>query len=216
MERNSDGGIGGRAGFFPRSDQTAAVRAFLAVELPTEVKTQLGEPLRKLQSDCRSAGVVARWSRPESWHLTLKFLGVVEPEALDPILRVLPDVVAGHHVFTVQLMGFGLFPSPERPRVVWIGMEENEGKAAFVGLALDIETALVPLGWPADTRPVTPHLTVARMTAPRGVPYIMERFEQAKHERWAAVDVRRIDLVESRLRPEGPIYRVLAVFPLAH
>ena len=193
-----------------------SLRAFIAVELPPDVKAGLAGPVRELQRDCRAAGLSASWSRPEGWHLTLKFLGAVGPDQLEPITRRLPEAVARHSPFTLRLLGFGAFPSAERARVLWIGIEEDEGKAMLAALARDVEAALAELGWPPEARLFNPHLTLARIKQPRHLPQLVELLERWRAERLATVAVNQVVLMKSQLQPGGSVYTPVALFPLNH
>jgi 2'-5' RNA ligase len=104
-----------------------------------------------------------RWVQEEGLHLTVRFLGAAGPDAVAPIAEALEGVAAGLAPFDVVLRGAGAFPSPERPRVLWLGIEEGALELTAVAGALD--GPLVRAGWPLPARPFRAHLTVARTDA---------------------------------------------------
>ena len=198
----------------PKNSDT--IRAFIAVPLPVETIGQLAPLVEELRALCRRAGVDAVWSRPEGWHLTLKFLGPVAAGRIDPLLERLPGCAARHDPFAVRLTGFGAFPSMPRPRVLWIGLEPDEGAAALGVLARTIDEATVALGHPSEERAFSPHLTVARIrTPPRSVRALTTWLEQHHADRLAAMNVEQVVLMRSDARPGGSVYTPIAVFPLA-
>jgi 2'-5' RNA ligase len=138
------------------------IRAFIAIELPREVKEFLGN----VASGFRSMDRGVRWVRTESIHLTLKFLGEIAPETIDRVREVGRTVF--HHAapFQVEIRGIGVFPGLNRPRVIWAGVREPTGRLA--GLAGELEAALEPLGFKRETRPFNPHLTLGRVKG-RGI-----------------------------------------------
>ena len=134
------------------------VRAFVAVDLPDEVERALGEAARTLR-DARIEGL--RPVRPEGVHLTLKFLGDVPESLVGEIAQVVSEAVAGHRTFEVSIGGFGAFPNTRRPLVLWVGIEGDAGP--LMRLQANVDAALGALGFPTETRPFHPHLTLARL-----------------------------------------------------
>jgi 2'-5' RNA ligase len=193
------------------------IRVFIAVPLPPEVIERLKPPVEELRAVCRTAGLDAGWSRPEGWHLTLKFLGPVASDRIDPLLERLPCTVR-HDAFAIHLTGLGAFPSARRPRVLWIGLETDEGAASLAALAREIDEVTASLGYPSDERPFSPHLTVARLNrggkSPRAMPELTRWLDEHRADRLAAVRVDRVALMRSDPRPGGPVYTPVGLFPL--
>ena len=134
------------------------LRAFVAVDLPDEVERALGEAVRTLR-DARIEGL--RPVRPEGIHLTLKFLGDVPESQVGEIAQVVSEAVAGHRQFEASTGGFGAFPNTRRPQVLWVGIEGDVGP--LIRLQSDVDAALGAVGFPTETRPFHPHLTLARL-----------------------------------------------------
>jgi 2'-5' RNA ligase len=183
------------------------IRAFLALEVPAAVKTQLAAAQEKLRRELPRA----RWTRPEGWHLTLKFLGEVALPALEGLAAELAPGLHGLGAVNVRLGGAGFFPSPARPRVAWVG-----GAAGGVeSVVAAVERAAEGTGFPRERRPWSIHLTQARLKD-RWPPAAVDRFlgwgEELDLE---AFDCREVVLFESDLQPGGAVYTALERLPLA-
>ncbi len=152
----------------------------------------------------------ARWTRPEGQHLTLKFLGETPADEMRAFTTGLGAALAGRQAVTVSLGGSGFFPSPRRPRVAWIGGRADGGGE----LAAAVDAAAVAVGFPAERRPWSLHLTQARLDRgwPRGA---VERFlEWGRGLEVETFTCREVVLFESDLRPGGAVYTPLERFPL--
>lgn len=187
------------------------VRSFVAVEVPEQVRSRLGE----VQDRLRARGYPVRWVRPEGVHLTLKFLGSVDAGLLPEIQAVLADAAAGFVPFGLGIEGFGVFPSFGRPRVLWLGMAGDLQTLVLLQKAVD--DGLKPLGFQPENRPFSPHVTLGRV--PDDIPADarlkmgreLKEFHVGKLGTWR---VQSVHLVRSRLQPSGAVYSSLAEFPL--
>jgi RNA 2',3'-cyclic 3'-phosphodiesterase len=130
------------------------VRLFVAIDLPAAHRERLAGYL----AACQEVAPHYRWVPAENLHLTLRFIGNVRVETVDPIRSSLAEV--GRRPFRMRLGGLGEFGSPSRPRVVWIGVEE--GRDAAAELATEVEAACRRAGLPPTDLPFRPHLTLAR------------------------------------------------------
>jgi 2'-5' RNA ligase len=192
------------------------VRAFIAIELPPHVLTQVGRLQTRVQQDV-PPGLI-RWVRPEGIHLTLKFLGDVERERLPEIEGALRHACSPHLPFALDIAGLGCFPNPRRPRVVWVGVQD-EGHT-LAAMQRDVERALVPLGFPTERRGFHPHLTLGRVRnrRPSGrqaaeLEVLGDYVSHAK-VRIGQMAVDEVHLMRSELLPSGAVYTALAVVPL--
>jgi 2'-5' RNA ligase len=184
------------------------MRLFVAFDLPGEVRDAVRELITKLRPLCEGA----RWVRPEGMHVTLKFIGDVPVEKLDPIRAALANIQSGAPV-EIHFRGVGFFPSEHRPRVVWCGIEASENLPT---LAADIERALVPLGIAPEKRKFTPHLTLARFgSSPHGLGKLVERAEELNSLDLRMARETEFHLYESMLKPSGAEYKKLATFAFA-
>ena len=186
-------------------------RLFVAVELPDDVK----QGLAGLQRVLRPYFEDATWVRPEGLHLTLKFLGETPEDRIPAIRGACERAVRSFPAFSLELRGVGVFPDWRRPRVLWVGAHSADDP--LVALQSAVERALEPLGYPPETRPFVPHLTLARVkrSHPAAVQKFLEREKAALERSYGVVRVDRVTLFESRLHPQGAVYTPLAHFSLA-
>ena len=189
-----------------------SIRAFVAVELPPEVKGALSHVVRLL--DGRRIGGL-RTVDPASAHLTLKFLGNVPASRVAAIEEALVDAAAVVRPLRLRLGGTGTFPERGAPRVLWVGLAgETDGLAA---LRSRIEEALRPLGFAPEGRPFHPHLTLARMSdrsARSDRKRASDALSSAPFEPGLTFAVESVSLMRSILRREGACYVRLASIPL--
>ena len=189
-----------------------SIRAFVAVELPSEVRDALASVVRYLVG--RHIGGL-RTVDPASAHLTLKFLGNVPASRVAAIEDALVAAASRSTALRLRLDGTGTFPERGAPRVLWVGLAgETDGLAA---LRSRIEEALQPLGFAPEGRPFHPHLTLARMgdrstRAARN--RAAEALSSSPFEPGLAFGVGSISLMRSILRREGARYVRLASIPL--
>jgi 2'-5' RNA ligase len=154
----------------------------------------------------------ARWTQPSGWHVTLKFLGWVWPRLETAVREAVAGVAArAGPPFDARLMSIGAFPSPNRARVLWAGLnDEPAGRFAEVVKLLDdvLEEHFEP-----EQREYTPHLTVARLVPPRR----LSEFAPALVGLDVSSDpfaVEELVLYRSRLSPRGATYVPLVRAPL--
>ena len=190
------------------------IRSFVAVELTDEVRQALGAVQRDLKTQAPPGAV--RWTRPDSIHLTLQFLGDVPPDQIEAVAGALRAACAGRAPFAFELAGAGVFPNVNRPRVVWVGVVEPSG--ALAALQQRVGQALAPLGFPPEERGFTPHLTIgraARDAGPRDLAALGALVARAGIGSLGRVDVDHVNLMKSDLKPDGAVYTPLAVIALA-
>ena len=189
------------------------VRAFIAIELHAAVKASIAAAIDQLR---RERIHNLRLVRPEGVHLTLKFLGDIPASQVPAIARAMTHAAAGNAPFTLTLGAPGVFPSPNRARVLWLGVDGDPNPLDRLQSA--VEDALSPLGFAPENRPFNPHLTIGRMR-PRASHADRRR---AVHALAAlpvpasqAIEVNAVSLMKSVLLPEGALYERIAHSPLA-
>jgi 2'-5' RNA ligase len=183
------------------------MRLFVALDVPNDVREALHNLIAKLKPLCKTA----RWARPEGMHVTLKFIGHVEPAKLGAIRATLATIPLAEPV-ELNFRGVGFFPNPRRPRVLWCGVEAS---ANLETLASNISHALNPLGVPADDREFTPHLTLARFKSPEGVEALTRSIGEMASHQFGSVRVHNFHLYESFLKPSGAEYKKIEMYPFA-
>ena len=189
------------------------VRTFIAIELEGPLRKRLAEVQEQLEAQM-PPGLV-RWVKPESIHLTLKFLGGVPAARLGEIGEGLERACRGFAPFAFQVTGLGCFPNFRRPTVVWVGVEEPEGTLARLQEAVEREMAR--LGFPPEGRAFTPHLTLGRtrrQAGSRALRQVGELIKNTPLGKLGEIKVEAISLMRSDLLPTGAVYTRLKLVPL--
>jgi 2'-5' RNA ligase len=190
------------------------MRMFVGVWPPASVL----KSLLALQESLRRATLpgTLRLTEAEQLHVTLRFLGEV-PEDRTPALRAaLAEAVAPVAGFPVEFAAFGVFPSPERARVLWVRLTDEAG--ALLPLQQAVAEAVAPFATQPEERAFHPHVTLARVRndvrsgARLQLAQALGRIAVPPAEPWPVAAVR---LVAGELRPEGALHRTLAEMPLA-
>jgi 2'-5' RNA ligase len=129
------------------------MRIFVGIDLDSEIRGRISRFLEGV----RGFAPDARWVRPESLHITLKFIGEQTPEQVESVTERLQRIEGS--AFEVRSAGYGFFPTAKAPRVFWIGIQ---GGPQLAALAESIDVAVAELGIPREDRLFSPHLTLAR------------------------------------------------------
>lgn len=192
----------------------ATLRAFIALELPETAKEALAATQMEMQNAARRrrlpVGQALRWVAPEGIHLTLKFLGNVDSDAVADLERAVAAAADGLAAPRLGLGPLGAFPDPRQPRVLWVGLTGDLETVAR--LQQRLEGNLAQLGFAPERRRFSPHLTLARV-----------REQIGPDERKAVADLvaggtsvsafafraDQLSLMKSELRPTGARYEAL-------
>jgi RNA 2',3'-cyclic 3'-phosphodiesterase len=188
----------------PVSDAT--LRTFVAVLLPDRVRAGLAAVSAELRGQTRGL----TWVPEDNLHLTLRFLGEIEPATLDRVQGAVVAAAAAVAPFTVNLGGLGGFPAGRAPRVLWASVSTGgEGIEALFG---GLEAELVARGIPGETRAFHPHVTLARARDPRGAKELLSVLGAGPA--FGEVRVEALHLMRSELSPRGARYSALTTAPL--
>lgn len=187
------------------------MRAFIAIELPREIK----DSLAKLQWQLKSSGADVKWVEPSNIHLTMKFLGEIDDKIQDKVGRALEESAKDKTAFNMRLAALGAFPKLKSPRVIWVGIDQGDNEAKAI--AKELEQNLEKIGIPKEDRPFSSHITIGRTRSPQNREKLVEnltaladKFGQENLE----FKVTGITLFKSTLTPGGPIYQALKETPL--
>jgi 2'-5' RNA ligase len=188
------------------------IRSFIAIELPDDLKLAL----TRLQSQLRSGSQApVKWVDPYSIHLTLKFLGNISQDIVGNITAALEEAVRGISPFHLEVKGLGVFPSLRRVQVVWVGVTGEVDRLRQ--LQQHVESTLAPLGFTPESRPFTPHLTLARLRD-RATPDERQKLGQliasTSFDTAYSLDVDSVHLMRSQLTREGAVYTRLSSIKL--
>ena len=189
------------------------LRIFVAIPLPESLLDQLGDVQYRLQGKVPHRSV--RWVRPQGVHLTLKFLGDTPQDRIPTVQEALKVVARNAPTCRLAAEGLGCFPSPRRPRVLWVGVSEPTGRLKALYKA--VEEAMTSLGYRPERHSFTPHLTLGRVR--RGASredkrQIGEAITGTTVDRLATFVADRFTLIRSDLKPSGAVYTTLETFPL--
>jgi RNA 2',3'-cyclic 3'-phosphodiesterase len=183
------------------------MRLFVAVHLPEEIKGRLA----RLQERLRSAQSEVSWVKPAGLHITLKFLGEVEPKRVDRIRPALAEAAGGVTAFSMEVAGVGTFGG-RIPRVVWVGVKA--GSEPLTALARRVEDCLGRVGFPKEKRGFTAHLTLGRVRSPRNLESLQVALQGEAAGEFGTAPVSRFSLMRSELNPSGAIHTELEGFSL--
>ena len=194
------------------------MRIFVGIELEEQVR----EKIARFLEGVRGFSPDARWVRPESLHVTLKFIGEQTEEQIAAITERLRGV-AGENM-EIRFQGYGFFPTAKAPRVFWIGIQAGPALAALAG---NIDASLAELKIPREDRPFSPHLTLARGGAGSGSPKwrkedgpnstfaeLQKRLAAMSALNFGTMTAREFFLYRSQLSPGGSKYTRLQSFSL--
>jgi 2'-5' RNA ligase len=180
-----------------------AIRGFIAVEVADE---QILAGIRTVLQDLAATGADLKPVELENMHFTLHFLGNVDTSRLSELQSILQEI--GVPVFAVQIKGLGCF-SPNRPRVVWVGVAKGAEKLiqiqGFLGARLREHR------YPVEGRKYSPHLTVARVRSGANRAQLLRVIDKNANLDFGLLHVTAVKLKKSTLTPRGPIYEDLEV-----
>ena len=180
---------------------TQPIRCFIAIEMPETIQNRLA----RIQETLRKQIQKASWVKPNNVHLTLKFLGDVDPDNLESIGEAIEGVASRYRRFSLGIGGLGAFPNFARPRVMWIGVKDGSERVS--SLAQDINVALNECcGVSFDTKKFNPHLTIARLKERVDLRSYANQYRQYDRIEGAEMKVDTISLIQSQLHPTGAIY----------
>jgi len=183
------------------------IRCFIAIELSQEIRNVLSE----IQSELKETVGDVKWVRPENIHLTLKFLGHINQGVVEEVKSALSEIAAKTRPFRIKLSSPGAFPAPERPRVIWVGIDKGDKES--IVLAGAIEDRASHLGIEKEEREFHPHLTLGRIDFLKDKNTLKDAFSSLEIPP-VEMTASAITLFQSTLTREGAIYTVLqkAVF----
>lgn len=184
-----------------------SIRCFVAIELPAAIKHSLAKASDSLRGRLNAP---VKWVEGDALHLTLKFLGNVPASKLDEVSGAMQRACIGSAPLSLRIASLGAFPSARSPRVVWIGLEGDT--EALQLLAGRVDEAMAVLGFPRETRPFAPHLTLGRVreeatSSQRDT--IAAALQTAAAPECVAFDVAAVSLMRSHLSPQGARYTCL-------
>jgi RNA 2',3'-cyclic 3'-phosphodiesterase len=183
------------------------MRAFIAIALPEQCRTTIDH----LQQYLKPCEADVRWIKTGAMHLTLKFLGEIDPKVIPVLAESLEDVTASESRIELRLHRLGCFPNMKQPRIVWCGLDgEMEKLSRLQSLA---ESACSRIGFSPEQRGFHPHLTLGRVTGKRNLRQLLDCITIAP-EMECGFTVNAFSIYKSVLQPSGAEYSIVRTFML--
>lgn len=184
------------------------IRAFIAAEIPEEIK----EKLWALHNEFASIAPEIRWVRKEGMHLTFKFLGNVDEGKIDEFEKALQATTKNTGAIRLEIKSLGAFPKTTMARVLWVGVSGELEK--LQDLANKIEATMNKFGFERENRDFVPHITLGRIKFPKRNRKLEEKIQALSEQKFGEFEIKGIVIFKSELHPQGAIYTELARIPL--
>lgn len=192
-------------------DMKESIRSFIAIPLPTEIQSALGEFTSKLGISQRNG---FRPVKSGNIHLTLKFLGDATPGQINSVSGCLNEIVQSQRAFQIIFKGIGAFPNWNLPRVIWAGIS---APPQLESLFHEIDQETVDLGFPSENRRFSPHLTLSRVNSSMNDPQFARAVSSLRNLSpapfFGEIQADHVDLYRSVLQPGGSVYSVISRHP---
>jgi 2'-5' RNA ligase len=180
------------------------LRAFIAIEIPEPILELISQQTSALRRACPYS--LVRWIPNQNIHLTLKFLGDSPSQKLEELAQQLVVEIQRHRQFSLTVKGIGVFPNNRRPRIVWIGIENQP---ALIEVFRSIESTAAGVGYTPEERSFSPHLTIGRVR-PRVTREELQKIGKTVTEMnigpLGNVPVESIHIIRSELKQTGAVY----------
>ncbi|MGR3294599.1 MAG: RNA 2',3'-cyclic phosphodiesterase [Candidatus Scalindua sp.] len=184
------------------------IRVFIAIEIDSEIKNKLSEYLSKL----KRTGADVKWVAPENIHLSLKFIGYIEKETLINLNKIINDAVSGIGSFSISIGNIGAFPSIEKPRVVFVCVQER-GNSLFK-IYEKLDKGVEQLGIKRESKKYVGHITLGRVKSQQNISKLKNILNSGTECYFGLEKVASLSLIQSKLTPTGPLYTRLNNFIL--
>jgi len=185
------------------------MRCFVAVTVADPVR----DLIVRVQDALRRSDAHVTWVRREALHLTLKFLGDLGDGQVGSLRTLLREEAARWRPMVLQYAGIGRFPERGAPRIVWAGAVGDLERLA--GLAAAVERHAAEVGVPAERHPFVAHLTIGRVKSDSNLQGLQKAIEDQRLVPLGKDEIRSIELIQSTLTPQGPIYEAVETYSLA-
>ncbi len=181
------------------------IRSFVAIKVPDLITPQLVGLQRELQT----TPINVRWVEPQNFHLTLHFIGDIDPDQVEKTIIELKNAVRGFPPFSLNFTGVGGFPREGKLRVIWTGV--GRGEKELLELQPLVLKALQKAGVveEGEKNKFHPHLTLGRIKGKPNTRSLRVLMEEQRGFVSADFSVSSLQLFKSQLTPEGPVYSIL-------
>lgn len=176
------------------------MRLFIAQKLTDQQKKSIEHLQQKLHHHLDGT----KWVSPAAMHLTLTFLGEVQTDSVPSVIKAMQAAAAGTESFECSYGGGGVFPAPDKAKVIWLGL--RSGSEAVHSLASGLSAALAEKGFFVESRSFTPHLTLGRLRYSLALDKIMNFLEETRSFATVTARIEQIILYMSRLTRQGAVH----------
>lgn len=179
------------------------MRTFFCIELSDEVTSKLAKIIASFRNNTEAK---VNWVDKENLHITMKFLGNIDPGKTETIKEKSKKAADSVSPFKMTLDKIGVFPNLRRLRVIWVGSREEPGEVHK--LNRNLEGELKKIGFDPEGRKYIPHITLGRVKErdQSKVKPLADQVESYRIEETIPAEADGLTLMESKLTPEGPIY----------
>ena len=193
-------------------EATMRFRLFVAIKVPEKVRENMLRVQREWQT-LVPRGVV-RWTKPEQFHLTLRFLGDVPSDQVVGLQESLRTACSGTPPLHLQAHGVGFFPNARSPRVIWVGIDDDEDRLA--AFQKKIQSAVQTYMAEQGENQFAGHITLGRFKqfSRHGISQLVNHAESMKSRSFGEWTSRETELIRSELLPAGARYTSLAACQL--
>jgi 2'-5' RNA ligase len=181
------------------------IRSFVAFDINNPAILQ---KFAEVQESLLKTGADLKSVEPQNIHITMRFLGDIQATTVDSIHEGMKKV--DFSAFNCEIHGVGVFPDLRYTRVVWAGI--TKGSDELQKIAEQLETQLRQLGFRADPRGFSPHLTLARVRTGRNKAELARIVQELTDYDFGTLKADCLRLKKSVLTPQGPIYSTLREF----
>jgi 2'-5' RNA ligase len=185
-----------------------AIRVFVAIEVGSEIKNKLSEYLSKL----KRTGADVKWVPTENIHLTLKFIGYIEKEALINLNNIIKDAVLSIEPFSISIGNIGAFPNFKNPRVIFAGVDA-EG-SSLLRIYEKLDKGVESLGIKKESKKYIGHITLGRVRSQKNISELKDVLNSGIERCFGHEKVTSLSLIQSKLTPTGSLYTRLNNFIL--
>jgi 2'-5' RNA ligase len=185
-----------------------ALRLFIAIEIEKKIKERILEFFNHL----KETDTYIRWVAYENLHVTVKFIGEVDPTILPPLVKSLKSVASHFKPFRIQIENVAVFPTARKPRILFVGLGDKENN--LVNIFEEIETQIEEFGIKRELRRYVGHITIGRIKSQKNIHKLFELLPSCSDRFFGQETVNHFSLKQSELTPKGPIYSTLNRFTL--
>jgi len=183
-------------------DSIKKIRSFIAVDISDEARDEFS----RVENRLKRSGCRVRWVRPETVHITLKFLGYIEEGRIAGISERIRSVASSNRRFEIIPGRIGVFPDWRRAKVLWVGIDK--GIREMKKIAEDVENAMAEEGFERERKAFNPHFTLGRIKTPENLDKL-EAIAGKTEVAPVSIPVSKLILVRSELSSGGPVYTPL-------